>query len=138
MARVPMLSAFDAVAKTSPLVEDKLLPDEIKAVQVVLVFFNKKYGLLLGHIGRHLSLGRNKDLQTHLRDNRLSAAVREEILVLFGLEGEGALATFLQLPTAPQEVQEGVRDVLQSHRLIGKIRLRVPRQQYDRDSYLDS
>jgi hypothetical protein len=134
MARVPHLTA-QRTPKATTLSVDLLPAEDVLAVKAVLKYLNRHHGLLLGHVGRQLSIGPNKDLMSYLNRNHLTRQVRDEILALCGIS---ELVVFLALPEAPLAERERVEATLCSHGLIGKIRLRVPRQQYDRDTYLDS
>lgn len=96
-----------------------LPPDTVAAVQEVLVFLSREYGLLLGHIGRRLSLGRNTDVQTHLKRGQLSLLVANELVALCG---QADLAVFLNLPQAPPEQVAHAVAALRDAQLIGSRR----------------
>jgi hypothetical protein len=135
MARVPQLSAQTA-PKTLIGAVDFLPAAEVEAVQAVLLFLNRKHGLLLGHIGRHLSLGKNTDLNAHIQRGKVPLCVGDELATLCGLE---TLETFLALPTAEESERLAVVARLKTHGLIGKVMNRQVRSYVtSRDTYLDS
>jgi hypothetical protein len=137
MARVPQLSAQTA-PKTSTGVVDFLPAAEVEAVQTVLQFLYRKHGLLLGHIGRHLSLGKNTDLNAHIQRGKVPLCVRDELAALCGVEN---LEAFLALPAAEESERESVVVRLKTYGLIGKVMIRKSENhEYatSRDTYLDS
>lgn len=110
----PTLRKTDASALDKTL----LAPEDVSAIQNVLMFLSREHGLLLGHIGRKLSLGGNTDIQAHLRRQKLTEKVAQEIVALCG---QNDFRAFLDLPRASEINIAHAVEHLRAVDLIGRV-----------------